>query len=115
MRAVPASAKRPPPRSIISSATKRRGKPQRCTSTVDLTDQFGTATVFVGKPEFFCNPVDKNGEGIRNPAAHLTCYKIKAKSAKRDVLIGNEFGGQTLDLKDPELLCVPSDKIEVGQ
>jgi hypothetical protein len=82
---------------------------------VDLKDQFGTATVFVGAPEFLCNPVDKNGEGTRNPVAHLTCYKIKAKGAKREVSVENEFGSQPLDLKDPELLCVPSNKIEVRQ
>ena len=26
-------------------------------------------------PFLFCNPVDKNGEGIRNPDDHLACYR----------------------------------------
>jgi len=82
--------------------------------TVDLEDQFGVEPgVLVKKPELFCNPVDKNGEGIRNPAAHLTCYWIKEKDETRTVRIENQFGEQTLKVKNPELLWVPSEKIEV--
>ena len=41
---------------------------------VSLVDQFGVEPeVLVGKPKLFCNPVDKNDEGISNPEAHLTC------------------------------------------
>jgi Laminin G domain. len=78
---------------------------------VDLQDQFGVESgVLVQEPQLFCNPVDKNGEGIRNPAAHLTCYKIKADREKRDVVATNQFGEQSLEVKKPELLCVPSGK-----
>jgi hypothetical protein len=80
---------------------------------VDLADQFGMSTVFVGKPEFFCNPVDKNGEGISHPAAQLTCYKVDGKGKKREVRVGNEFGEDTLDVKKPQLLCVPSERLDV--
>jgi Concanavalin A-like lectin/glucanases superfamily len=79
---------------------------------VDLEDQFGAATTSVGKPEFFCNPVDKNGEGITNPAIYLTCYNINGESAKQNVSVENQFGRQTLDLRKPGLLCVPSNKTE---
>lgn len=80
---------------------------------VDLEDQFGVEPgVLVEQPKLFCNPVDKNGEGIHNPAAHLTCYKIEGDGEKRDVVVGNQFGGQSLEVKKPELLCVPSDKID---
>jgi hypothetical protein len=76
---------------------------------VDLEDQFGLlAGVFVEQPEYFCNPVDKNGEGIRRPSEHLTCYKIRAEKEKRDLLVENQFGEQTLEIQKPELLCVPS-------
>lgn len=78
---------------------------------VDLQDQFGAESgILVEKPEFFCNPVDKNGEGIRNPAAHLTCYKIKANGEERNVVTTNQFGEQTLEVEKSELLCVPSEK-----
>jgi hypothetical protein len=81
---------------------------------VDLEDQFGVEPeVLVEQPKLFCNPVDKNGEEIRNPAAHLTCYKINADGENRDVVVENQFGGQTLEVEKPKLLCVPSDKIDV--
>ena len=69
----------------------------------------------VEEPELFCNPVDKNDEGISDPTAHLTCYKIKEDDKKRQVLIENQFGEQTLKVTKPKLLCVPSKKIEVIQ
>jgi len=84
--------------------------------TVDLFDQFDLEEdVRVGKPKLFCNPVDKNGEGIFDDTAHLTCYKIKDKSeeVERTVDIDNQFGGQELEVEEPELLCVPSVKLAV--
>jgi hypothetical protein len=82
--------------------------------TVNLEDQFGKEPkVRVGKPAFFCNPVNKNGEGILNPEVHLTCYEIERKGGKRDVVVENQFGEQTLTVDEPELLCVPSGKTAV--
>ena len=82
---------------------------------VNLQDQFGLEPlVLVGHPKLFCNPVDKNGEGIKDPTAHLTCYKIVAgPEPARDVVVANQFGEQTLEVKHPQLLCVPSEKILV--
>ena len=76
---------------------------------VNLTDQFGVELdVLVGIPALFCNPVDKNGEGMMNPDADLTCYEIDAdQGAEQVVVIDNQFGQQNLDVNDPELLCVP--------
>jgi hypothetical protein len=31
------------------------------------------------------------------------------------VVVANQLGEQTLDVKKPELLCVPSDRLEVGR
>ena len=91
---------------------KAKGKPPNV--AVDLEDQFGIEPgVLVKRPTLFCNPVDKNGEGIRNPAAHLTCYKVKGDGEKRHVVVRNQFGEQTLEVKKPQILCVPSDKIDV--
>ena len=82
--------------------------------TVNLEDEFGKEPkVWVGKPAFFCNPVNKNGEGILNPAVHLTCYQIESKGEKRDVVVENQFGEQTLTVEEPGLLCVPSGKTAV--
>jgi len=86
---------------------------------VDLVDQFGEQVqVKVKRPKFFCNPVAKNGtfpDDLINPQAHLTCYKIEeaGEESEREVLVGNQFGEQFLEVEEPELLCVPSEKIEV--
>ena len=43
-----------------------------------VIDQFGQPKVFeVMKPGRLCVAADKNGEGIKNPAAHLMCYPVK--------------------------------------
>ncbi|MFQ5677742.1 MAG: LamG domain-containing protein, partial [bacterium] len=89
-----------------------RGKSQNI--SVDLEDQFGIESeVPVRKPKLFCNPVDKNGEGVFDPSAHLTCYTVRGKKKKGDVVIDNQFGTQTLHLGRPKLLCVPSEKLKV--
>jgi hypothetical protein len=84
--------------------------------TVSLQDQFGEKPeVLVAEPTLFCNPVDKNAEGIAEATARLICYKIEEEGHKRLVLIENQFGTQILQLKKPKLLCVPSEEIEVVQ
>jgi len=45
--------------------------------TASVGDQFTTPKNFnVKKPRHLCTPVDKNGEGIETPGAHLLCYKV---------------------------------------
>lgn len=82
-------------------------------TSVELEDTFGKKTdVRVEKPKLFCNPVNKNGEGIKNPEAHMTCYEIKDKrDRKRKLFISNQFGEQPLKVGKAQLLCVPSKKI----
>ncbi len=77
---------------------------------VTLEDQFGTEDTKVRGLVSLCNPVDKNGEGINDPTAHLACYRIKGELGKRDVLLENQFGAQTVTVAKPETLCVPSFK-----
>ena len=43
-----------------------------------VADQFGSSSIQILRPLKLCTPVDKNGEGIPNPASHLTCYRIRA-------------------------------------
>jgi len=85
--------------------------------TVILSDQFESdATYTVEKPERLYNPVDKNGEGISDEITHLLGYKIKApKDTPKfekitNVLVQNQFGDITVDVKKPKLLLVPSSK-----
>jgi hypothetical protein len=59
-----------------------------------------------------CTPVDKNGEGIIDPTAHLCCYKLKAKALKPppDVEVVSQFQSSRLTVRVPKLLCAPCTK-----
>jgi hypothetical protein len=78
---------------------------------VTLTDQFHVEFVDVVEPVLFCNPVDKNGEGIIDPLTHLTCYYIAPPG-----ILGlwvaaiNQFGWQEMTVNESVALCVPSTK-----
>jgi hypothetical protein len=90
--------------------------PKFVSSTVSLTDQFGVndGAFEVKKPFLFCNPADKNGEGIANPVDHLACYKVKgpklSKTDRPKVAVDNQLGDLQLEVTKPFLLCVPSTK-----
>ena len=87
--------------------------------TVTIGDQFpDTPKVFkVKKPTRLCTPVDKEGEGIIDPTAHLMCYKVKRVKGQpkhekvKGIHVNNQFGPRQLDTKKPKELCVPSVKI----
>ena len=87
---------------------------------VNLTDQFGyDPGVAVGQAVFFANPVQKTHGGnvtdIMNPYGHLVFYEILSTGASPpQVQIDNQFGPQTLNVTDPDLLAVPSEKIISG-
>jgi len=78
---------------------------------VTLEDQFATTTATVTKPARLCNPVDKNGEGVADPTAHLMCYDIKEPRLEgEDVIVENQFGELALTVTRPGSLCVPAEK-----
>jgi hypothetical protein len=78
---------------------------------VTLEDQFTATTSRVHKPRRLCNPVDKDGEGIDDPTAHLMCYKLQEpRGAKQDVVVENQFGVQALTVTRPDSLCIPAEK-----
>jgi len=86
--------------------------------TVTLVDQFDQPkTYIVEKPTRLFVPVDKNGEGIKNPGAHLICYKVKpAEGELKHVKVlgiytNNQFGWLKLDTHKEEELLVPCMKI----
>jgi polyhydroxybutyrate depolymerase len=90
--------------------------PKFVKTTVQLSDQFGIndGDFDAQKPFLFCNPANKNDEGILNPADHLTCYKVKgpklAKQSRPKVEAVDQFGSLELEVQKPFLLCVPSAK-----
>jgi hypothetical protein len=79
--------------------------------TVGLVDQFVGTTATVVRPLRFCNPANKNGEGIVDPTANLMCYRLtEPHFTRRTVLVRNQFGDQTLTVIRPESLCNPAEK-----
>ncbi len=63
----------------------------------------------------FANPVDKNGEAIRNRHAHLTWYRMHGPAEpKRKVISLNQFGEQHLLLGQPRVFLAPTQKHEAG-
>ncbi len=84
---------------------------------VELTDQFGTIFARTLLPYDFCNPVDKNGEGIENPQRHFMCYKLFAPPERRRHLLRgtDQFGSEELTVTQSRLLCNPAVKNEDGE
>ncbi|MGH7894302.1 MAG: DUF7450 family protein, partial [Candidatus Binatia bacterium] len=85
------------------------GAPAFTQRDVGLQDQFESKLTTVIRPDSFCTPVDKNGEGISDPSAHLECYRIKDAPAQppfapREIVADNQFGLQPLALRKPRLL-----------
>jgi len=82
---------------------------------VDLDDQFGGEQVLVTWPNYFANPVRKTHAGIvteiENPEAHLVFYAIEGGDFETEVQVVNQFGDQALNVSDPRLLAVPSEKL----
>ncbi len=81
--------------------------------SVFVEDQFAVQPILqLKKPFLWCNPADKNAEGIRNDLDHLLCYKAKGNNLPAPVHIQtvNQFGVQTLFAKKPFLFCLPGDK-----
>lgn len=61
----------------------------------------------------FCNPVDKNGEGIIDPTNHLLCARLSGRDpVKRDVVVDNQFGEQMLTAIKAKEICFPVGKCD---
>jgi len=82
--------------------------------SVDFADQFQGVGVLLADPILFCNPVDKNGEGIQNPDAHLACFLTEppGEPLGLQVPISNQFFPIPVDinLEDQFAFCLPSAK-----
>jgi hypothetical protein len=87
--------------------------------TVTLEDQFDQGEVEQGtlvRIDRFANPVDKNGEGIADPNAHLVWYRFvpTAWVPSCSLTVENQFGVQKLMVGRPQYLLVPAEKVEPG-
>jgi hypothetical protein len=84
---------------------------------VALTDQFGG---YHPAPEFtmeaFGNPVDKNGEGILDPVAHLSVWRLMDIATDEfEIGVSDQFGYSVWRVKDAVYLLLPALKNEGGE
>ena len=89
---------------------------------VSLTDQFIDSNFAEDKlfdiktPRWLCNPVEKNGEEIKNLDNHLMCFSVEPASGQprheriEDLSVNDQFGPGRADTKIERELCVPSTK-----
>ncbi len=95
-------------------APKSPGTAAFAAREVTVTDGVETKRTRVIKTTEFCNAVDKDGQGIQDPDAHLQCYQIKdapgqARFVPSTGTFDNELGaGQQLVVKQTKRLCVPA-------
>jgi hypothetical protein len=85
------------------------GKPLQTDLT--LKDQFRADKAATVRATLFCNPVDKNGEGIPQPKVHLVCYTIKVATPDKNtyhVKTTNQLETNDYYVSGPQLICVPS-------
>lgn len=85
-----------------------RAKPQPGTGgppprTVDLVDEVESKTTVVSRPAGLCNAANVAAQGVKDPTAHLACYRIKAAPdqppfSPLNVSVSNQFGSSALAL-----------------
>ena len=80
---------------------------------VSLSNELESKDAALTKVDSICIPVDKNGEGIPNPSAYLTCYRIKEDRGKtrltaQRMTLTDQFGGRQVVVVKGRSLCVPS-------
>jgi hypothetical protein len=87
---------------------------RRVSYSDQFTDLFNQPDVraSVLTPTEICNPVDKNGEGIADPDAHLMCYKLlySGRTSAKKVIDTDQFGAETLRVSSPVEICLPAVK-----
>lgn len=79
---------------------------------VETVDRFQARTLRVVRARQLCLPVDKNGEGIRNPTELLTCYRIRRALGRnhhvaRRVYVSDQLGSVVRRTVAENQLCVP--------
>ena len=76
---------------------------------VVLRDQFGEESLVIRSNDRFGVPVDKNGEGIQRPELHYMWYSLLGGiPAERTVVVQNQFGDFTLQIRRPVALLAPA-------
>lgn len=86
---------------------------------ITVIDQFNIKPlpIVVNGRDSLCNPVSKNGEPVRDQAAHLLGYRLRLPQRPPlniPVLVSNQFGEQRLTVLQEIKLLVPTGKAELA-
>ena len=87
---------------------------------VRVTNQFGTLTVDVVKPDRLLVPTAKSLDAkpplLTTPLDHYKCYRVAGARSiqKKKFELNDQFGTVIVDVKNPLHLCAPVDKNEEG-
>lgn len=84
-------------------------------AVVQVADAFGTTQTFAQRLDSLCLPVAVNGDPIRDPSAHLACYRTKPlagqpRFARQAITLEDPFGTRALTLVKARTLCVPAER-----
>jgi uncharacterized repeat protein (TIGR02543 family) len=85
---------------------------------VYLEDEFCAVEVEVQEAWYFCNPVEKEHNGVLTPISspdhHFTAYGLAYGEELQEwsVAVDNQFGTQQLTVRGPVGLAVPTQKVE---
>lgn len=94
-------------------------KVYRVTAAQDVEDRVALKGQFdrdyrrvkISGPQYFSNPVSKNGEDVLDKNAHLNWYKLEGEEEpQRAVRFRNQFGEQSMVIGPAALLAVPTKK-----
>ncbi len=101
--------------------------PTQPTPTVQVTNQFGSATLVPGQPNLLCLPSWKSltgppGQSPNQPPGlnHFTCYPVQVRSGSYNpppVMLQDEFATTPVSAQVspiPTELCLPTEKIVAG-
>ncbi len=77
---------------------------------VSVVDTFALRTLTNLKARELCIATDKNGEGMKNPEAHLLCYVGKTDAKAPNVVLhaNDQFGSADRKIGRDREFCVPS-------
>jgi cysteine-rich repeat protein len=81
---------------------------------VTLADGLESATMTAVKSVQLCAPADAGGQGVKDPEAHLECFKIRPvkggqrTTLNREVEVLNEFGTERFTVVRAQSLCLAS-------
>jgi len=88
--------------------------------SVETTNQFGTATYQLTRATRLMVPTNKDLLALPGPVSdpapldHYTCYVTKGLSAGENVKVDDQFGTLQVEVKQPDLVCVPANKNNEG-